>query len=1632
VQTNPDGSFEFSLRNRYLPDNVGPAVLRTIGGTTGTDYGPAPMLESVIPDLAAALASNAIIDNHLSAASSVAAKLLKMAAQQSQANPGAETARSVMALVEANFDLELKDDPNEEESSTASLNYAFDELLGLESSSANNVAVNELVLFLAANLASSSGQLDDNMQAPNNSNLDIPASLISLGEDNLANMFPSGPDQILQRVQLRSERGIIDTVGPSVVSGIASGNTQILITFSEPLRVAEITNLNNYIMTAVDVDSQRSNSGRVRITNATFLDDNYLTLVLTTQSQSDIRYILQLTGLYDLAGNPFQVPEKGLEGIDPSTVTIDGVPPTGDEIIDSDGDGLSDSDELVGWEVVTTTAAGNESRYTVSSDPMNPDTDGDGVTDNEEKHAAADPRSADTDGDTLSDNMEWNVIYSDPTNQDTDGDGTQDGFEFYSFRTSPVLADTDGDQISDTDEVLGRNRNPRIADIPQAGISVGEVRLQIDERFTYEDVQGETVSIESSSSSSLSQSENTSFATSNTDVTEHVAGGRVEAGFEGGGGRGTAFLNGAFINIEGSYQYTSSNAFTSDTATAIESQRVHEQSLNKSREINTTNTVTREVFGASIDVDLIIKNIGDLSFAISNLEITVLQQDRQASNRFVPVATLIANSTLITGNPTTFNLGPFTPERGPILFSSRDVFPNLVEELMKSPSGLIFKVANFDMTDESGRIYTFANQIARDRTAGIIVDSGDGEAQQNLVSTALQPDVNGFGGPAGEFVGGFNADGSPKGIPLDFALQDILNQKKNADLVDGIMAGPNQEAQSIAQGDDVQLIPSGTTGVGVGSIVISAGEDGVLDSSPTGDDEKGVTTGYETSLTCNVSSDNAREICTDDSDCTGSGLCSGPEILVRFGSLRNGDFNRAWVVLTTREIPAGSDFRQVTLKPGADIFFAFVQDLDQDGLFAREEYMSGSTDSRADVFKNTEFGEHFDETSALGSDGVPDSRDTDRDGLGDFSEIRVGWKVAVDGGLLRQVFSSPRLRDSDGDKLQDPVERDLRRYCKETDDGVDFRSDGLCAFQGAPVEPDDAVAIIAGPNGIADSISNAGDEQLEPPKEGGLSYSTPVIGVGTVPGIQSALLGDDLYESLNNIPPATDPGVADTDMDSVSDFDEVVGFDIGHSIIDGNGEFKLDANGEFKLDANGDSILDANGKAESSVNGDDVQKVSEGNPVKPGGIIILPGLNGIIDSFVGGDDTEQDAKAVVTDPLRRDTDGDLVADGRELEQGGDPTDPFDGEDFRDSDQDGLSDSEEANLGWAITVNGELIHVKSNPSLPDSDRDGLPDFIERVILTNPNKADTDGDGLSDFDEFSDFGQFFGLEQQFPGFFVNGSTSQQYGTEPFSTDTDKDGLSDKFELLEGYQVLLAGESSFRQIFTNPLVMDTDFDGRTDSEERDHHPSPTDATDPDTDGDGRTDGQEIDSGSDPLVRDIVVEIKMIRIISSAMGGDTEGPTYGDENGVADMTWWFTTQGPSDIFPVLLSSPVDADPNSGYLPYSSENGGGGPFCSYQGFAENEIKNINLVGDTQTINLREGQSFDLYGVMGEIDVVSSDCGRSPYYVPTNLFDVQGCGGTFSEVFTFDDLIGGTEGGLRSAALTSTCQFEIQYRVNVK
>ena len=83
------------------------------------------------------------------------------------------------------------------------------------------------------------------------------------------------------------------------------------------------------------------------------------------------------------------------------------------------------------------------------------DTDGDGLTDSEEEELGTDPENPDTDGDGLSDSEEITDYGTDPLDWDTDGDGLGDGEEVLTHGTDPLDTDTDDDGLSDGDEVFG-------------------------------------------------------------------------------------------------------------------------------------------------------------------------------------------------------------------------------------------------------------------------------------------------------------------------------------------------------------------------------------------------------------------------------------------------------------------------------------------------------------------------------------------------------------------------------------------------------------------------------------------------------------------------------------------------------------------------------------------------------------------------------------------------------------------------------------------------------------------------------------------------------------------------------------------------------------------------------------------------------------------------------------------------------------------------------------------------------------------------------------------------------------------------------------------------------------------------
>jgi hypothetical protein len=130
----------------------------------------------------------------------------------------------------------------------------------------------------------------------------------------------------------------------------------------------------------------------------------------------------------------------------------------GELLVDSDGDGVPDRDEIA-----------------LGLDPTNPDTDGDGIGDGVELKMGLNPKIPnlitgcnpfrDLDGDRLND-CEERVLGTDPCMGDTDGDGPNDLVEFLSG-TNPLvpenLTDTDRDGNINLDEIAAHT-DPLSAD----------------------------------------------------------------------------------------------------------------------------------------------------------------------------------------------------------------------------------------------------------------------------------------------------------------------------------------------------------------------------------------------------------------------------------------------------------------------------------------------------------------------------------------------------------------------------------------------------------------------------------------------------------------------------------------------------------------------------------------------------------------------------------------------------------------------------------------------------------------------------------------------------------------------------------------------------------------------------------------------------------------------------------------------------------------------------------------------------------------------------------------------------------------------------------------------------------------
>lgn len=184
---------------------------------------------------------------------------------------------------------------------------------------------------------------------------------------------------------------------------------------------------------------------------ATDLNDEFL-------HEYDRYYNIGVSAAYAFGGCNTDEDNDGLTKCEEDEMGLDPNNP------DTDGDGLSDGDEL--------------QKY--NTDPKRMDSDGDGLNDKSEVMTyKTNPNKADTDNDGLNDGAEVNTHKTDPTIADTDGDGLNDGDEVNKYKTNPNKKDTDGDGLSDGDEVNVHKTDPNNSDSDSDMLTDGEEVMKI-------------------------------------------------------------------------------------------------------------------------------------------------------------------------------------------------------------------------------------------------------------------------------------------------------------------------------------------------------------------------------------------------------------------------------------------------------------------------------------------------------------------------------------------------------------------------------------------------------------------------------------------------------------------------------------------------------------------------------------------------------------------------------------------------------------------------------------------------------------------------------------------------------------------------------------------------------------------------------------------------------------------------------------------------------------------------------------------------------------------------------------------------------------------------------------------------
>jgi len=405
-------------------------------------------------------------------------------------------------------------------------------------------------------------------------------------------------------------------------------------------------------------------------------------------------------------------------------------------------------------------------------------------------------------------------------------------------------------------------------------------------------------------------------------------------------------------------------------------------------------------------------------------------------------------------------------------------------------------------------------------------------------------------------------------------------------------------------------------------------------------------------------------------------------------------------------------------------------------------------------------------------------KDTDNDGLSDKEEEKLG--------------SDPLLVDTDGDSIPDNEE-----VGADYTNPLDTDQDGTIDVLDSDDDNDGTSTLIEEKIGTSALRADTDEDGVNDTDEIGSDTNKPLDtdGDSTINALDTDD-DDDGLETADEILLGTNPLLADTDGDGLSDGDEIGNLmDTNKKPADTDNDGIIDAlDTKDDLDQDGDGLSDT---LEAQLNTDPKKKDTDGDGIddaKEVGSDIKSPLDSDLDGIIDALDTVDDS----------DSDNDGLIDVQEIKLGSNPNDV-------DSDNDGINDNEE--IGKNIddpldTDNDGILNLLDD----DDDNDGLKTKYEIKIGTNPLNTDTDADGLSDKDELA--------------------SNDKNSDEPAIQDTDKDGKIDPIDNDDDNDKLLT--SLELTLGSNPLKSDSDGDGISDSDELgDDKNNPKDS-----DGDGIAD--------------------------------------------------------------------------------------------------------------------------------------------------------------------------------------------------